>query len=78
VKPHDISCPKCHAPPGSLVVTIDWWASPLGTWSLAGVQLKTPMRRRPHLTCTNLACDLDVWGEFDGDDRHVTFPREAI
>lgn len=68
-------CPQCGAAPGALSVTPEIVAAPLGTWSLAGMQMKTTTRIRPVLCCS--ACDLRVPGELDEDGRHVTFPAQA-
>lgn len=64
-------CPACGAGPGTLAIVERLVAAPLGTYSLAGAQLKASARVRPVLTCT--ACALEKAGEYDADGRHVTF-----
>lgn len=66
-------CPACSTPPGSLSLTETLEARPLGTWSLAGAQLKTSARSAPVLNCS--VCGLRVVGEYDPDGHHVTFPN---
>lgn len=68
-----IPCPSCGAEPGCLSITETLVARPLGSWSLAGAQLKTSARSQPVLTCS--ACPLRVTGTFDGS--HVVFPSPA-
>lgn len=73
-RPNNTSCPSCHAPPGTLSITIEsiLHAKPRATWSLAGVQMKTVAseRDRPVLRCSR--CSLRHLGDFDG--RHAVFP----
>jgi hypothetical protein len=64
-------CPVCHAT-GTLSVGQRIVVRPLGSFSLAGAQLKAPGRVYPVLTCTE--CGLEVVGRYDPDGRHVTFP----
>lgn len=66
-------CPVCGAAPGALSLAECWEVPPLGTWSLAGAQLKTPARVVPVATCA--ACGLYQRGSYDPDGRHVSFPR---
>lgn len=74
------ACPACKAPPGSLRLTGGLQARPLGSFSLAGAQMKVSARSVPVLTCT--ACPMRLVGEFDRDGCHVTFPagrtRDAV
>jgi hypothetical protein len=72
VKPEDVSCPVCAAPPGSLTIEMALQVPQLGTWSLAGAQLKTPARWAPHLSCSS--CLAESWGSMDSDGHHATFP----
>jgi hypothetical protein len=67
------SCPKCGAGPGTLTLSKGMQALPIGTWSLAGVQLKTSAIEVPVVDCS--ACGLHVVGSYDPDGRHVTFPN---
>jgi hypothetical protein len=63
------ACPKCKEV-GYLHIITRFVAKPLGTWSLAGAQVKTTGSMKPILKCHN--CDFDLVGEFDGD-FHATF-----
>jgi len=72
MRPEDVSCPKCQAPPGSLSVEFKLAAKPLGTWSLAGAQTKVAAEWRPVLACSD--CDFFRVGSYDG--HHATFPAE--
>jgi hypothetical protein len=67
------TCPRCGAAPGALrlVVGPRLAAQPVGTHSLAGVQLKVNARPIPVLCCA--VCELRVEGRFDDDGRHVAF-----
>lgn len=71
--PEESRCPRCHAGPGTLTITPDGdlVARPLGDFSLSGSQIKFAARARPVLRCS--ACDLAVQGDWDDDQRHVTF-----
>ncbi len=60
----------CNAPPGSLVLTDELACQDVGTYSLAGVQMKVAAELHPVLTCR--ACPLRVVGRYHG--RHVMFP----
>lgn len=64
-------CPLCGAAPGALSLTQRWEAPPLGTWSLAGAQTKTPAVLYIVLVCA--VCGLFQRGHWN-DDRHVVFP----
>ena len=64
------ACPKC-CTPDSLQLTDQLIAQPIGSFSLAGAQLKFSAQSRPVLTCT--ACELRLVGTYDPDGRHVMF-----
>jgi hypothetical protein len=53
-------CPKCAAAVGSLSLAPAFLAEPIGSHSLAGVQVKVTVREGAMLTCS--ACDLRVEG----------------
>lgn len=66
------ACPTCKVI-GYLYMTSRFIIKPIGTWSLAGAQVKTTGTMAPVLKCHN--CDLDIVGQFDGEN-HATFdPR---
>lgn len=65
-------CPVCAAAPGCLTVTVRLVAKPLGSFSLAGAQVKVSAEECPVLHCS--ACGLEVVGRFDGDRHHAVFP----
>jgi hypothetical protein len=67
-------CPVCGAH-GTLRLSQTLQAKPLGTFSLAGAQMKVSAQLRPVLSCT--ACDLKMVGVYDDDGRHVSFPQPA-
>jgi hypothetical protein len=69
------ACPSCAAPPGSLRLSDQFVAAPIGSFSLAGVGTKVTATRRPVLSCG--ACGLEVTGVYDPDGRHVTFTPPA-
>lgn len=64
-------CPDCEAT-GTLTINIKLVASPLGSHSLAGAQVKVSARERPVLSCTTSSCDFELVGEVDG--QHAVFP----
>ena len=51
-----VACPTCQTV-GSLSLQSRMVTCPLGTWSLAGQQLKTPAVEVPHVVCTAGGCD---------------------
>ncbi len=63
------ACPKC-TKVGGLHINIQLVSKPLGTFSLAGAQVKTSAYQAPVLECQH--CDLHVAGRFDGDN-HASF-----
>ena len=72
MKVNDAACPSCLAPPGCLTIDIEMVAKPLGTFSIAGAQMKVTAAMLPVLNCT--ACGLRIVGRYDADGRHVEFP----
>jgi hypothetical protein len=58
----DSSCPSCNAPAGSLSLTSKLEAKPIGSFSLAGVMTKFPVREVAHLDCST--CGLHLVGHF--------------
>jgi hypothetical protein len=70
------SCPACGAA-DTLQLDQALETQPIGSFSLAGAQMKFSARSRPRLTCS--VCTLDLLGEYDQDGRHVTFdsPKEV-
>lgn len=72
--PSTAPCPWCAAPPGSLFVSTVWLVQPVGSYSLAGMQLKAPASQRPVLACR--ACHRTMTGTWD-DERHVSFDRNG-
>jgi hypothetical protein len=69
-------CPQC-GELETMRLEIKLVATPIGAFSLAGVQMKVSARQRPVLTCTH--CELFLIGEYEPDGRHVVFdsPRAA-
>jgi hypothetical protein len=62
-------CPECKLIE-KLYIDVQFVSSELGTFSLAGAQIKTSGKMLPILKCHN--CDFSLMGDFDGD-RHVVF-----
>lgn len=52
-----VPCPSC----GELTLRVETRleSRPLGTWSLAGVQLKTSARTWPYAVCASANCDFE-------------------
>jgi hypothetical protein len=69
-------CPNCDAGPGTLSIEpgSGLQVMPIGSFSLAGAQMKFSARATPVLCCS--ACGLRRDGRYDGDGRHVTFGPE--
>lgn len=67
-------CPQCGAGPDAVSLTVRLWAQPLGSFSLAGQQMKVSARERPVFSCT--ACDLCLVGEFEDDHAVFHIERE--
>lgn len=75
-------CPECgfvkNDHPTSrtgLYIDIEFVAKPLGTFSLAGVQMKVSGRELPVLKCRN--CPFELVGEFDGNS-HAVFSQPTV
>ncbi len=70
----DSPCPACGTGPGTLSLQVGsrLQARPLGTFSLAGAQMKVAAIASPVLRCS--ACGLQVQGRWDSDGRHVVSP----
>lgn len=68
----DAPCPRCNAEPGCLSIADQLQAQPLGSFSVAGAQLKVSARSVPVLRCS--ACGLELVGEYTGDG-HAVFTR---
>jgi hypothetical protein len=64
-------CPQCGLA-NNLYIAIEFVPSPLGTWSLAGLQWKTTGRELPVLRCKN--CEFNLVGEYDGNNHAVFNP----
>lgn len=62
-------CPQCQEV-GDLNIIIELVAKPVGSWSLAGTQIKYSAQRLPILRCDH--CTFKLVGKFDGDS-HATF-----
>lgn len=73
MKVDDAACPSCSAPAGSLTIADELVVKPLGTFSIAGAQMKVTAATLPVLNCS--ACGLSVIGRYDADGRHVEFPQ---
>jgi len=71
MKLNETPCPKCGAEPPTLIIEERFHAKPMGTYSLAGGQVKTSGWMLPTLMCKN--CDLHIAGKYDEDGRHATF-----
>lgn len=74
-KINEAPCPKCNTTE-SMYIIIGYAVKPLGTWSLAGTQMKAMVQNtreaRPILKCHN--CTLSLVGEFDGGSHAVFTP----
>jgi hypothetical protein len=70
----DSPCPSCGAGPGTLSVQAGprLQARPLGSFSLAGAQMKVAAAAIRVLHCS--ACGLEVQGRWGSDGQHVVFP----
>lgn len=66
----DTPCPQCKTI-GVLNVEEIFYTKPIGSYSLAGVQMKLTGEWCPVLTCS--ACDLVRKGKYDPDRIHVIF-----
>lgn len=60
MKVEETLCPQCGAGPGTLSITIKLVLKPLGTFSLAGAQMKASAYEAPILECSE--CDLSLEG----------------
>lgn len=58
------TCPTCQT--NTIRVRLVLVAKPLGTFSLAGAQLKVSARTKAVAECTNATCDVSVPGEIVG------------
>lgn len=67
----DSLCPVCRCF-GTLRIERGFRTASVGTYSLAGAQLKVAAVEAPRLCCSE--CGLDVLGEYESDGRHVSFP----
>lgn len=65
-------CPKC-SKVGGLFISIKLIAKPLGTFSLAGAQVKASAYQAPVLECS--LCDFNLVGEFDGEEHAIFRPE---
>lgn len=66
-------CPWC-TEQGGLEICLRLKAKPIGSFSLAGAQVKVSATSTPVLCCSRCKWELD--GKFDGD--HVTFPDPHV
>jgi hypothetical protein len=73
--PESSPCPVCSTV-GTLNISDRIRVKPLGSFSLAGAQMKAPGRVYPFLECT--ACGLAVEGRYDQDGRHATFTPPGV
>lgn len=69
----DVFCPWC-VRQGGLEIIRGFVAKPIGTFSLAGAQMKLSMIEAPLLRCT--LCKRQVSGRFDGTD--AVFPDPHV
>jgi hypothetical protein len=65
-------CPAC-GQQGGLTIGMRLVAKPIGTWSLAGAQLKTSAVRTLGLGCNR--CGMMLYGTLDADGNFVTTDR---
>lgn len=68
MKLHETACPGCGVT-GMLTIEEIFYAKPIGSFSLAGMQAKRSGCWIPVLTC--LACDFTRPGKYDGDSHAV-------
>lgn len=57
-------CPGCQTQ-GTLSITMKLVAKPLGSFSLAGAQMKVPVRELPVLQCSATYCTFSVTGRIE-------------
>jgi len=57
-------CPQCGAQ-GTITVSMQLVAKPLGTWSLPGSQMKAVCQTKAVLECSD--CQLRVFGRLEGE-----------
>lgn len=69
------ACPQCSTV-GALTITDVLTAQPIGSFSLAGVQMKVSARPRPVLSCATDGCDFERVGEYTPDGGHAMFLRD--
>jgi hypothetical protein len=60
-------CPSCGTE-NSIEVSLVLAAKPLGTWSLAGAQMKTVAEHTAMAVCAAAGCDFMVSGHLEGAD----------
>jgi hypothetical protein len=68
------ACPEC-GEVGYLYIDTRFVSKPLGTFSIAGAQMKTVGKMKPVLRCHN--CPFDLVGEFDGGNHAVFSPPKT-
>lgn len=68
MKIEETACLTCNRV-GTLYIEVKLVAKPIGSFSLAGAQMKVTAESKPFLLCS--VCDFERIGEFDGD--HVVF-----
>lgn len=70
-----MACPKCGHEPPTLRVVSRIYTEPLGTFSVAGQQMKVIGAALPTMVCG--ACDFALAGRNTADGKHVEFGGEA-
>ena len=71
----EVLCPLC-VRPGGLKIHLEFLSKPLGTFSLAGAQMKLSVREVPVLSCGQPGCNLILVGEIQ--DGHAVFPDPHV
>ena len=70
-----VLCPKC-THPGGLAIHLEFHSKPIGTFSLAGAQMKLSVRQVPVLSCSLPGCNLILVGEIQEGD--AVFPDPHV
>lgn len=71
----DVLCPKCTYP-GGLAIFLEFVSKPIGSFSLAGAQMKLSVRQVPVLSCSLPGCKFMTTGYIQGGD--AVFPDPHV
>jgi predicted RNA-binding Zn-ribbon protein involved in translation (DUF1610 family) len=76
IKVYEAKCPSCGEGPNTLWIEQRMIALPVGSFSLAGAQLKVSATTKPVLIC--VSCGMEIVGSFDDDKDHALFDPSKI